>query len=56
VAQMTIAVYRINGLTGKRTNVRPKQTVNAARYPELSTRWPDCACQRCVKPDDGKDG
>jgi hypothetical protein len=53
MADMTIAVYRISGQSGQRTSVRPKRTVRPVEQPDLSTRWPACTCQRCLKPDSG---
>jgi hypothetical protein len=48
MADMTIAVYKINRDTGKRTDIRPRQTVKPQERPALSTQWPDCTCQRCL--------
>jgi hypothetical protein len=48
MADMTIAVYRVNRETGERTDIRPRHTVRPLNAPEVSRRWPDCTCQRCL--------
>lgn len=44
---MTIEVYRINPRTGARTQVRPLRTVEPPEVPDLSGRFPPCACPHC---------
>lgn len=44
---MTLAVYRLNRETGARACVRRKHTVQPARVPELSQKYPPCTCPRC---------
>ncbi len=45
---MTLAVYKINPETGARTQVRRRRTVRPAGQPDVSGRYPPCACPRCV--------
>ncbi|WKX13018.1 hypothetical protein [Streptomyces sp. NL15-2K] len=45
---MTIEVYRINPVTGVRTQVRAKRTVKPAEVPEVRQTYPACSCPRCV--------
>ena len=47
---MTIAVYRIDVESGKRTTVRDRYDVASAPVPAtLSAALPPCACTRCRK-------
>ncbi|GAA2258080.1 hypothetical protein GCM10010145_28030 [Streptomyces ruber] len=45
---MTIAVYRIDPVTGTRTQVREKHTVKPAEVPDATSVLPPCSCSRCV--------
>lgn len=47
MADMTIAVYKINRATGERTVIRPRRTVKPREFPELSSEWPKCTCLLC---------
>ncbi|MFD8812299.1 hypothetical protein ACFV23_12670 [Streptomyces sp. NPDC059627] len=47
---MTIEVYRVNPVTGARTQVRTKSTVKPSDVPDLSSGYPPCACPHCTAP------
>lgn len=45
---MTIAVYRVNPMSGERTTVRDRYDVQPATLPApLSSALPPCGCKRC---------